>query len=162
MSRLIRNRRNNFVSNPRTPGMMFLCEIPKNKIFTYNTGRRAYIATGKDNEDSFEAICIASEHWNSKVLGKKVWLKKSTFKKARYIGEKPWLSERRYSMNTHLRIQTNRFERWLSAADLRRTNPQNYRFGFIYSSYSAALAASEQNKSLFKEHNRLMTHTVRR
>lgn len=167
MSRLIRNRKRNFIPVTTTPGMMFLCEIPKNKIFTYSTGLRAYTATGLKREKEFEAICVGSASWNGDALGKKVWLKKSTFKKARAIGDKLWPSDIRMLQmrNAHEEeyyIKPERFHKWLCAADLKRAKPHNFRWGYVFNRYNTAIEASEDCKKKFKQQGFLVRPEFRR
>jgi hypothetical protein len=156
MSKLIRNKRNNFIPSTRTPGMMFLCEIPKNKIFTYPIGNKAYVKTGKETDNHFEAICVATSSNNQSYLGKTNWLSKISFKKARAIGDKKWPNfiKSLKRINAPFReyfIRTTEFGIWLSSADLKLSNLCRSTYGLKYHNYEFAFTASEKYKEKYIE-----------
>jgi len=167
MSKSIRNKRNNFTLPTRTPGMIFLCEIPKNEIFTY-PGSRAYVKTGIETKDNFQAICIACSKWNPESLGRKEWLSKKGFSKSRAIGDKLWsrhlkVLKAENAPEIDYYVRTEKFTLWLSATDLRLNNPHEKTYGYEYHDYDSAFVASKINKQLFIEQNKLIrAHTTKR
>lgn len=148
MSKIIRNKRTNNISLSKTPGVMFLCEFSLKEIFTYPAMTKAYIKTGRKTDSKFEAICVGTTIYNCSYLGKRCWLNKNGFKKARRIGERIWNS------NSYSTIQTGIFSRWISATNLRVYQDEESRYYLKYNSYEQAFRKSKLAKLVYIKEKR--------